>query len=47
MVQEYQSHKKVNNSQIKTIVFGKLNEVDVQYVEDAIDKLVNDIDNIV
>lgn len=47
MLKEYQSHKKVNDSQIKTIVFGKLNEVDVQYVENAVDKLVNDIDNIV
>ena len=47
MLKEYQSHKKVNYSQIKTIVFGKLNEGDVQYVEDAIDKLVNEIDNIV
>ena len=47
MLKEYQSHKKVNDSQIKTIVFGKFNEEDMQYVENAIDKLVNDIDNIV
>ena len=47
MLKEYQSHKKVNDSQIKTIVFGIFNEEDMQYVENAIDKLVNDIDNIV